>query len=652
MAIRGLFRQGGIFQQNAQGGGDMESAEIAQKFDGAIAKVQGAPRKAQKKIPPDTIPKLQADKAKSVRETDNAKKEEERAQAEASGDPMVEQIVKGQNPDQLMQGMAANFGAQAPVAGASPFKNVSMIKGGDEGLTRGIGGSMMRGARGSGRALGAPAAGEKDPTKLLGNFREAQGQNQALREEVGELGGQQEQLLGVGGKQQKRVEGLGAAKNMFGSKEKSHQAKQQAFGEAGKGLGNAGKGLNTAAQVMSSVSQMLNSTAAAVAAIPFVGPALSAALKKAATVVDVVGKVLKTAGQACQKSGEKMNQKSAHEGGLKDLNKAQKIQTEGKEKQAKNQVGQTQNRLDQVSDAKRDAKGEMDDNAQQQQGIAEKLNELGMPVAAPKTDRGKGGDDRPQIVTKNQNKSARPGAAKPASSGPTPVGGAMSPAAAPKSGPVAENKAANEPAPEVKATAPAAPGNRTGQQPQSQQNPVGPAKAPLNGIKANDKAGPKAGRARDEEEGSAVAGGAAPNGKRQRFETELKRLSEAVQQGKNGSGQHGLRDKQRQLATMYNQAAAENVSVDEQVEKKASDALQNSPDRPSRKLRTVSGSEDLSQVGDEQSPSAARRPAERDAKNAPLRAAVPANRPAANLPGVAALPQAPQPAQSQPVVAA
>jgi len=105
------------------------------------------------------------------------------------------------------------------------------------------------------------------------------------------------------------------------------------------------------------------------------------------------------------------------------------------------------------------------------------------------------------------------------------------------------------------------------------------------GEKRSAIGGPSAG-------GSSAAGG---NSKRDRFESELSRLASDVNDSKKAGGKqaNSLRDKQRQLSLVYNQAATENVSVKEDIERAASQALSDSPERPTRKLRTVQGNEAL-----------------------------------------------------------
>lgn len=629
------------FRTNGPGAADLRSAAGSQdesdpeaikgKFDHAINKVKNAPKKAQKKIPPETVPNLERDKMNSVRSTENARREEQQAQQMMDSDPHAAEIAKGGGSQDLISKLSANFGGaggpQGPggmsaIAGAGAggkMNGLSRIRdmngGGDNPFS-----NIRKGSFGN---VGSPA-GIDDVGQLMGMFKGAQGQAGEMRGGIAGMSGQQNQLMELGGQQQQRVDGLGSLKDMFGSKMEAHGAKEKAFGEAGKGLHSAAKGLNTAAQVMGSVSQMLNGVAAAVAPIPFVGPALSAAMKKAAKVVSVVGKVLKMAGQACKKSGNEMKKDSAKEGGLKDMNQVKKVDTEAKQKMTMDQLNRTQQRLDKASDAKRDTQAELEQNQQQQQQIASRLNELGMPVAAPQGGGNEGGDERPQVA--NGIKSGR-GQRRPAPS-PAPAGGAPS-SVAPASGSKAGSPvpaAAGGQGPKGVA-APATGGGKA--------DPVGQVEAPgqpAQAGQANAVGGPKNGKKGESKEeanqaaavgqpgrvnpmgrnrnqqkpgerkskiggpGAATGGGAAGgSSKRDRFESELNRLSSDINDSKKGGNKqaNGLRDKQRQLSLVYNQAAQENVAVKEDIERAASQALADSPERPTRKLRTVQGNEAL-----------------------------------------------------------
>jgi hypothetical protein len=620
----GNFNGGGMATQGAEEGDTCNPESVDPPFLKAkseLAKAMKNP-KARKKIPPDTQSNIERNHKDCKGSMTKAQQEEQNAKQMVQNDPMAAQIVGemggankmmngggGDRTQNLISNISSNFGAlqgKHPAAGALGGGRDLFGKNGMDSL--GLGG-LARGNRGGAGAFNP--GGAEDIGSLMGKMQGAKGEAGGIRGDIQGFTGQQDKFLGMGNQTQQRVEGLGAAKDMFGAKEQSHAAQQQAFGDAGKGLKNAAQGLNSAAKVLQGVAGMLKSAAAAVAAIPYVGPALSAALKKAATVVQMVGKMLGMAGKMCQQSGQKMDQKAAQQGALKEDNNIKKQMTEAKQLQAKDQVNRIQDKLDQVSDAKNDSMRQLEQNQEQQKAIAEKAGEMGMPMSAETPGSATNGDERPQIEKNERSgRNNMPRSGAPASGAPS-----AAPAAAPAAVPVAGKGAPAAGAPGLAQQAgvpqtaapqavgqPQAGGQNQAQgkgkdqvQPAGQANKVNPMMAGKNpfGQKKRENEGLQGDDALGGREQRGAGGG-----KRDRYEDELKRLSEDILSkkkdgGEGGSNSFGDRDKKRQLAMVYNQAAQENIAVKEDVEQSASKALANSAERPSRKLRTLKGDEEV-----------------------------------------------------------
>ena len=624
----GNFNGGGMATQGAEEGDTCNPESVDPPFLKAkteLAKAMKNP-KARKKIPPDTQSNIERNHKDCKGSMTKAQQEEQNAKQMVESDPMAAQIVGemggankmmnnggGDRTQNLISNISSNFagaGVKNPAAAAMGGGRDLFGKNGMDSL--GLGG-MARGNRGGAGAFNP--GGSEDIGSLMGKMQGAKGEAGGIRGDIQGFSGQQDKFLGMGNQTQQRVEGLGAAKDMFGAKEQSHAAQQQAFGDAGKGLKNASQGLNTAAKVLQGVAGMLKSAAAAVAPIPYVGPALSAALKKASMVVQMVGKMLSMAGKMCQQSGQKMDQKAAQQGALKEDNNIKKQMSEAKQLQAKDQVNRIQDKLDQVSDAKNESMRQLEQNQEQQKAISEKAGEMGMPMSAETPGSATNGDERPQIEKNERNgrNNSMPRGGAPTSGAPS-AAPAAAPAAAPSAGkgaaPAGAAPAAGAPglaqqagvpqtsAPQANqpAAGPQAQGKGKDQgQPNGQTSKVNPMMAGKNpfGQKKRDNEGLQGEDALGGREQRGAGGG-----KRDRYEDELKRLSEDILSKKKdgaegGSNSFGDRDKKRQLAMVYNQAAQENIAVKEDVEQSASKALANSAERPSRKLRTLKGDEEV-----------------------------------------------------------
>lgn len=617
-----------------------EGEKVNQDYQGAKQTFQekvNSP-KSEQAIKKDTgmsknehLEKLQNDHVNAINKLNQADKSKKDAQNEAQSDPHAAEIVgdgKGGQPgggaeDNLIKNISQNFGGKAPGGLGGMNQNMSAIKKpGENGLSQ-IGGP---GAGFNRRGGGMSAGSSNDPGALMGMLGQKRAEAGDMRGQMEGLGGQQDGLMGIGQKQAGAAERFGGLKNAFGNKAVMHGDLQKAYGDAGKGLKSASKGLGNASQVLQGVSQALKGAAAAVAAIPFVGPALSAALKTAATIVGVVGQALKGASQKTGQSGDKMNNKSADEGQQKQVNTAKKVANEAKETQAKDDVKKTQKKVDGITGSKNEAQNELKSNVQEQKDLAKKIEENGGgKVAIDSQDDNAA--ERPQIKlddkAKNQKK-AKGGA--PSSGTPaTPAGqpAAAQPAAAPAAGKGAGTSAPGAAAP-VGGAAPAKnPGAASGPSPsaapasaptnpvsevkpaqqnpkakndkeqeknaevkEASQNPGKPAAKPLGARPQQKKPEQKVGANKAVEQGQEVVGGG--DAKRQRYEAELRQLADRVNTSKSGGDQaHSRRDAQRQLANVYKDAASNNVSVSAEVEKKASAALKDSPERVSVRLRTV-----------------------------------------------------------------
>lgn len=563
--------------------------------------------------------------------------------AEIAGDPASGKPAGSE--DNLIKNITQNFGGgKLPgMGGLNGMQNLSAIQKpeGKNNLSM-IGGPNAGFQRrgGTGMAVG----NSDDPGALMGMLGQKRAEAGDMRGQMEGLGLQQDGLMGLGQKQAGMAQRFGGLKNAFGNQAVMHGDLQKAYGEAGKGLKSASKGLGNAAQVLKGVSAALKSAAAAVAAIPFVGPALSAALKTASTIVGVVGQCLGMASKKTGQSGDKMNAKSADEGQLKDVNNAKKVANEAKETQAKDDVKRTQKQVDGVTGAKNEAQNELKSNVSEQRDLAKKIEEKGGGKAAIDT-QDDNAVERPQIQLDKDNKNQKKaGNGTPAggSSQPTPAGTPAQPAqaqpaaGAPKTGGVAPvGGPAQTAAPQAAAPQPAAPQaaapqgaapqaaapqaeaphsvqpasgasksqannsqvQATGQNGKGKkedkdaeareaaQSPVNQGKKPLGARPLQKKQQPQ-GHAKPSNQGQEVTGGG--DAKRKKYEAELAQLADKVNASKSGGDQaHQRRDAQRQLANVYKDAAANNVAVSSEIEKKASNALKDSPERLGVRLRTV-----------------------------------------------------------------
>lgn len=241
-------------------------------------------------------------------------------------------------------------------------------------------GSDQAGGPGAGfaRKGGGPAAAN---TTDLGQLKQAlaakRTENADIQGQEGDLSGRQQGIVQKGARFAQSGQRFGALKAGNKADMLSQGALKQAYGDTGKGLKSAAQGMGQASQAMQGVTQALQSAAAAVAAIPFVGPALSKALTTAAQVVSMVSKALKAGAQRTNASGNKMNQKSNLEKTKEQQSKAKMVSNGLKETQAKDQAKRANQNAKTVDGHKNQATDAREANVREQQEIARKIADNG-----------------------------------------------------------------------------------------------------------------------------------------------------------------------------------------------------------------------------------------------------------------------------------
>ena len=438
--------------------GDEHVNQLQSCMDGG--KKQSAVEKESGQKLPDMITKAANDRNQNIQKVNEAEAEKQNAISEG-GDIAQENAGGGNNPgasggpggadEQMIQQIGQNFKGPS-------MANKSMIRQPDSksnGMSQ-IGG---QGASFTSKGGSAGVGASNDPNAL----RQALGQKRAQAADyMGQMGGFDEKQTGLvkmGDQRAKAGQQFGAMKNLNNLQAQSQQAMQKAYGDTGKSLKSAAKGLNQASQVLTAVAQGLKGAAAAVAPIPFVGPALSKALSTASQVVGIVGKALKAGAQKTDNSGNKMNDKSAIEGQKKDVSRAKEAANLAKETKAKDDAKKVQGNIDGVSNAKDQANDALGSNVREQKDLAKKIQENGGgKVEVDSADNSNRGE-RPKIDIKNTQKTqkrskAAQGQGAQGSKGPESQG-SKAPAQASKAPPAAPLPSTQAPAAKAPAATPA-----------------------------------------------------------------------------------------------------------------------------------------------------------------------------------------------------
>lgn len=266
---------------------------------------------------------------------------------------------------QFQQRFAQNFGGTSP----------SMIRK-PESATSGPD-SLAGPGSGFARKAGGPAAAGGDVGQLKEALAAKRAENADIQGQFGDLSGRQQGIAQKGARFAQSGQRFGALKAGNQADMVSQGALKQAYGDTGKGLKSAAKGMGQASQAMQGVTQALQSAAGAVAAIPFVGPALSKALTTAAQLISMVSKALQAGAKRTNASGEKMNQKSNVEMAKEQQSKAKMVSNGLQETQAKDQAKRAEQNAKTVDGHKGQAADAREANVREQQDLARKIADQG-----------------------------------------------------------------------------------------------------------------------------------------------------------------------------------------------------------------------------------------------------------------------------------
>ena len=225
--------------QGPQKGGDANRSDaIGGQFDGAIAKLEGAPKKAQKKIPPGTVDNLRQEKANTVQQNQQAE------QAEADADATMSDLGMGDARKDGGKGFVQEKTSTIRSQGGGQLTGNSkldqMLQSTDN-ILKGKPQQFNESAQFKGGDVVSPGS-TNDLGKLNKSLGQQMQQGSQMQSDFGRLGGIQSQEAQRNATMGKQVKGLGALKNAFGAKEKAHAGKEKAFNGAGQALGSASQG--------------------------------------------------------------------------------------------------------------------------------------------------------------------------------------------------------------------------------------------------------------------------------------------------------------------------------------------------------------------------------------------------------------------------
>ncbi|MBM3462711.1 MAG: hypothetical protein FJX76_11475 [Armatimonadetes bacterium] len=624
--------------------------ELGTQFDTAINKIKSAPKKARKKIPPDTIPKLETNKANSVGATTNARQTSVAAVNAFNSNPLCQQAVSGglENldfKDPGLQGAAEvnyTLGASytAPAFSSTP------------------GGGYM---------------GVMDVDVLAGALRTTRTDGSQMMQALGQVGNDQMIQSQANAGLAQHVQSLGQLGQKFAMQENMFGMKEMMFKGIAKTLEVVGKTLGMAARGLQMAAQGVEAAAAAVAGIPFVGAALAAALRAVAAMLKAIAKGLEMMAKKLESVGKTMLQKAEAMCQMKEKMKLQKLETLARQQLAENHLNQGMQRLAQISGEKDRISGLLGQNMMQQNDILTRLAELGvgagggmaalmgavggmqmgmmagqmmnnMAAMSQMSQMGgpQGMPNMPNMGMPNMPNMGMGGMPTMGMGGmPTMGMGGMPTMGAGPAAPVVNvinvnftPLAAAQPSipqttgqaqqPQVQAAA--APSKVAGIQQENATKPEDPKTDQKNpGDQKNQQGDQKnqdqqnkqddprqqadrrlasAQQARRDAasgQGAAAAPGTSNGGgsKREQYEAEIRRLAASIlgggqKENADQQAQMSRRADQRTLALLYTQVASEKIPIDAQVDDLARQALEDSPEKPSVQART-----ELPDIGDD-----------------------------------------------------
>ena len=364
--------KGGSGESSATSDGKKTGSGLRKIFDAAIHKLETLPKKAKKKVDPNTPKQIAKDRDESINATNQADDAKEEAKEETDGIGVDSRQPNSQQAEAAGKKLSQNNASlNAALKGGVLNRRLKAVK--SQKAPRKVNFQPQQAQAPTGANVGGDAS--------LGQLQNAMGQRQNY---ANQLDGNQSGLSAAHEGAQnnlqqhdKKVAGLNALQNGFGKTAKAHGLKEKAHKQAGQALGKASGSLAKVAQVMGQVAKTLQGVANALRPIPYVGPALAAAVTKIAKVVGMIGKGLGMLSKVLGAAGKKQTGLGKQNQRIKDFNKGKEAETKSANAAAKSKRDESANqakKLEQTSQTQDERKAE---NLEKMKELEAKIKEKG-----------------------------------------------------------------------------------------------------------------------------------------------------------------------------------------------------------------------------------------------------------------------------------
>jgi len=329
------------------------TGQVEQNFVAAEQQLQSAykHRKARKKIGPEHFQSVQNGRQQSVPATESGLQSQKQAGSGVDGCRdglnLAQSLLAGNN-----QGAPTNPLDVLKVSQDLRFPFLPPIQAGD-----------FSGVTDVQSLLSQYAAGQSNGTALSGGLQQLGKQQSDQQTQNGMLGG--------------LIRDFSNAEQFLGQKESGFLAKARQFTNIAGKFDEITNLMGTTAATIEGASGAVDTAALACAAIPFVGPAISAGLKVAANALRVVSKALQVVGRNMQAISKTMKVTSLQNKVSAQLTRVEKLAAQAKK--VANQTGLQQGlaRFQKIQEMTGKFQKALGLNNQNLQSMSQRLNELG-----------------------------------------------------------------------------------------------------------------------------------------------------------------------------------------------------------------------------------------------------------------------------------
>lgn len=322
---------------------------VGSQFDTAIQQLETAPKKARKKIPPDTVARLQADKQSTISASGRANQISGSGGRSAQGGQTHARLTLDRA---AMTAFSQSTMRDAQVTGDYAPPSFPSVRVGE-------------GVQGS------------DGTNLRGELGRTQAEGLQLRAALSQTTADQTRQVGLNQQLSRDLAGVDRETRVVTAQLATVSARRQKAQQAATALSQASQSVISAAQGLDAVGGQLEGISQALSIIPIVGWSLGLAIKAVAMILRAAAQGLGKTGLDLQKRGCAMALEAQLAGQQETQLQGQRAMLGVRRQGTSARLNMGKQRLSRIQRAQSEVRKALDDNQRRQQTLAARVEKKG-----------------------------------------------------------------------------------------------------------------------------------------------------------------------------------------------------------------------------------------------------------------------------------